>query len=63
MYLGIDVHKRDAQVAVMDEAGEIVEEVRVDSDSGKTRKRLPLLLMTWLAGRRRLCGICVERIS
>ena len=31
MYLGIDVHKRDAQVAVMDEAGEIVEEVRVDN--------------------------------
>jgi predicted NBD/HSP70 family sugar kinase len=29
MYLGIDVHKRYAQVAVMDEAGEIVEEVRV----------------------------------
>jgi len=31
MYLGIDVHKRDAQVAVMDEAGEIVEEVRVEN--------------------------------
>ena len=29
MYLGIDLHKRHAQVAVMDEAGEIVEEVRV----------------------------------
>ena len=29
MYLGIDVHKRYAQVAAMDEAGEIVEEVRV----------------------------------
>ncbi|MBP1923989.1 hypothetical protein J2751_003037 [Halorubrum alkaliphilum] len=29
MYLGIDVHKRYAQVAVMDEAGKIVEEVRV----------------------------------
>ena len=28
MYLGIDVHKRYAQVAVMDETGEIVEEVR-----------------------------------
>ena len=28
MYLGIDVHKRHAQVAVLDEAGEIVE-VRV----------------------------------
>ena len=35
MYLGIDVHKRYAQVAVMDEAGEIVEEVRVDNDSEK----------------------------
>ncbi len=32
MYLGIDVHKRYAQVAVMDEVGEIVEEVRVDND-------------------------------
>jgi len=31
MYLGIDVHKRYAQVAVMDEAGEIVEEVRVEN--------------------------------
>ncbi|AUX09311.1 transposase [Halalkaliarchaeum desulfuricum] len=29
MYLGIDVHKRYAQVSVMDGAGEIVEEVRV----------------------------------
>ncbi len=29
MYLGIDVHKRYAQVAVMDDTGEIVEEVRV----------------------------------
>ena len=29
MYLGIDIHKRYAQVAVMDDAGEIVEEVRV----------------------------------
>ncbi|MEF8975269.1 MAG: hypothetical protein V5A21_03460 [Halapricum sp.] len=38
MYLGIDVHKRYAQVAVMDEAGEIVEEVRVDrrpSEAGR----------------------------
>jgi predicted NBD/HSP70 family sugar kinase len=33
MYLGIDVHKRYAQVAVMDEAGTIVEELRVDSGS------------------------------
>jgi transposase len=31
MYLGIDVHKRYAQVAVMDEAGELVEEVRVEN--------------------------------
>ena len=31
MYLGIDVHKRYAQVAVIDEAGEIVEEVRVEN--------------------------------
>lgn len=31
MYLGIDVHKRYAQVAVMDEAGEIIEEVRVEN--------------------------------
>jgi transposase len=29
MYLGIDVHKRDSQVAVLDEDGEVVEEVRV----------------------------------
>ena len=31
MYLGIDVHKRYAQVAVLDESGEIVEEVRVEN--------------------------------
>jgi len=31
MYLGIDVHKRYAQVAVMNDAGEIVEEVRVEN--------------------------------
>jgi transposase len=31
MYIGIDVHKRNAQVAVMDDAGEIVEEVRVEN--------------------------------
>ena len=31
MYLGIDVHKRYAQVAVMDEAGKIVEEIRVEN--------------------------------
>ena len=35
MYLGIDVHKRYAQVAAMNETGEIVEEVRVDNDSEK----------------------------
>lgn len=29
MYVGIDVHKQDAQVAVRNEAGDIVEEVRV----------------------------------
>jgi transposase len=31
MYLGIDIHKQYAQVAVMDETGEIVEEVRVQN--------------------------------
>jgi transposase len=31
MYLGIDLHKRYAQVAVMDDAGEIVDEVRVQN--------------------------------
>jgi transposase len=31
MYIGIDVHKRYAQVAVMNHAGEIVEEVRVEN--------------------------------
>jgi transposase len=31
VYLGVDVHKRYAQVAVMDEPGEIVEEVRVEN--------------------------------
>ncbi|MEY7852289.1 IS110 family transposase [Natrarchaeobius sp. A-rgal3] len=31
MYLGIDIHKRYAQVAVMDDAGELVEEVRVEN--------------------------------
>ena len=29
MYLGIDLHKRYAQVAVIDQAGELVEKVRV----------------------------------
>jgi transposase len=28
-YLGIDLHKRQAQVAVLDDEGEVVEEVRV----------------------------------
>jgi len=28
-YLGIDIHKQHTQVAVMNESGEIVEEVRV----------------------------------
>jgi len=31
MYLGIDVHKRYAQVAVIDEAGDLTEEVRVEN--------------------------------
>jgi len=31
MYLGIDIHKRYAQVAVMNKTGEIVEEVRVEN--------------------------------
>jgi hypothetical protein len=31
-YLGIDVHKRDSQIAVLDEAGEIVAEQRIDND-------------------------------
>jgi len=31
MYLGIDVHKRYAQVAVIDEAGDLIEEVRVEN--------------------------------
>ena len=28
-YVGIDLHKRQAQVAVLDDEGEVVEEVRV----------------------------------
>ncbi len=28
-YLGIDVHKRDSYIAVLDDDGEVVEEVRV----------------------------------
>ena len=31
MYLGIDIHKQYAQVAVMDENGEIDREVRVEN--------------------------------
>ena len=31
MYLGIDVHKRNSQVAVRNEDGEIVREVRVEN--------------------------------
>jgi len=31
-YLGIDVHKRDSQVAVLDDAGELVGEQRIDND-------------------------------
>ncbi|WP_114579687.1 IS110 family transposase [Saliphagus sp. LR7] len=31
MFLGIDIHKRYAQVAVMDENGKIIEEVRVEN--------------------------------
>jgi predicted NBD/HSP70 family sugar kinase len=30
-YLGIDLHKRESQVAVVDQDGEIDREVRVDS--------------------------------
>ena len=30
-FLGIDVHKRQAQVAVLDDEGEVVEEVRVSN--------------------------------
>jgi predicted NBD/HSP70 family sugar kinase len=33
--LGIEVHKRESHIAVLDEDGEVVEEVRVDSTSGK----------------------------
>mgnify|MGYP002760484088 CR=1 FL=1 len=33
MYLGIDIYKRYAQVIVMDETGEVVEEVRVNIDA------------------------------
>ena len=31
-YLGIDVHKRDSQIAVLDEEGEIVAEQRIDNN-------------------------------
>jgi hypothetical protein len=33
-YVGIDVHKTESQVAVIDEMGEVTEEVRVDNDQG-----------------------------
>jgi len=31
-YLGIDVHKRDSQVAVLDDDGEVVEKHRLEND-------------------------------
>jgi transposase len=31
MYIGIDIHKRYAQVAVMNETGQIIEEARVEN--------------------------------
>ena len=31
-YLGIDVHKRDSQVAVLDDDDEVVEEHRLEND-------------------------------
>lgn len=31
-YLGIDVHKRDSQIAVLDDAGELVGELRIEND-------------------------------
>ncbi len=31
MFIGIDVHKRDSQIAVLDEYCEIVKEVRVEN--------------------------------
>jgi len=39
MDLGIDIHKRYAQVAVMDSSGEIVEEVRVDANLDELAQR------------------------
>jgi len=33
-YVGIDLHKRQAQVAVLDDEGEVVEEVRVRAAPG-----------------------------
>jgi len=35
-YLGIDLHKRQAQVAVLDGKGEVVEEVRVATRTSTT---------------------------
>jgi transposase len=31
-YLGIDVHKRDSQIAVLDEGGDLVAEQRIEND-------------------------------
>jgi len=31
MFIGIDVHKRYSQIAVLDKNGEIIEEVRVEN--------------------------------
>ena len=31
-YLGIDVHKRDSQIAVLDQDGELVAEQRIEND-------------------------------
>jgi len=35
-HIGIDVHKDESHVAVLDEDGEVDREIRVDSDSEKT---------------------------
>jgi len=40
MYLGIDVHKRYAQVAVMNQAGKIVEEVHAENANLDDLKRV-----------------------
>lgn len=41
MYLGIDVHKRESQVAVRNEDGEVVREVRVENASKSTLEAKP----------------------